>query len=62
MGLYAGHRRQTLDVRENWHREQNGMWQLYQIVGHTAGKYTRHKLNVAITEKEYFIRKLNGEV
>lgn len=58
----SGHRLHTIDVFEEWRQLHNGMWQEFRIRHYTDGGSTRQTLNNPISEKEYFKRKLGGDV
>lgn len=58
----SGHREKTINVFEEWRKLHDGTWQEFRIRHYTDGSGTQHPLNTPITEKEYFKRKLGGDV
>jgi len=58
----SGHKLNTIDVFEEWRQLHDGTWQEYRISHYTDGGSTRQTLNNPISEKEYFKRKLGGDV
>ena len=54
--------RKCINNYEEWRIEPNGTWREYGIRQFTDGSATARTLGNPITEKEYFKRKLGGDV